>query len=258
MQGFFIDLYILRTIMDYGRQEERGRSMRKEAEIMTLSEVAQYLKLAEKTIHRLIKKNEIPCVKVASQWRFMKTMIDDWLISRMKVVPQNDLSRLIESGKDIVPLSRITDENLILTDMTAGSREDILKQLTYVLFAEGIIDDKEFFIKKLIEREEMVSTAIGNGIAIPHLRNPKDNSCKRPAMVVGICKEGSDFLSPDGEKTHLFFLISSDSEIVHLRILSTLNRMLSRDDICSLFKEAKTKKDVLEIFIKHEKPGGEK
>lgn len=226
--------------------------MKKDAEILTLSEVASYLKLAEKTIHRMIKKNEIPCVKVASQWRFMKTMIDDWLIAKMKVVPQNDLSRLIESGKGLVPLSRITNENLIIMDINSGSKESILEQLTMPLLAEGIIDNKDLFIKKLIEREGMVSTAIGNGIAIPHLRNPGESLCKKPAMVIGVCKEGSDFLSPDGQNTHLFFLISSDSEIVHLRILSKLNDLLRREEILDSFKTVTTKQDLMEIFIKNE------
>ena len=71
-------------------------------EIMTLSEVASYLKIAEKTVSRMITRGEIPCTKVASQWRFMKSMIDDWLISRMNVVPQNDLAKILENPEGLI------------------------------------------------------------------------------------------------------------------------------------------------------------
>ncbi len=206
-----------------------------DTEIMTLSEVAAYLKIAEKTVSRMIIRNEIPCTKVASQWRFMKSMIDDWLISRMNVVPQNDLARILESPEGLIPFSRILSEELILTNLKPGTKKDILNQLVEPLVEMEVVDDKEDFLRKLLAREKMVSTGIGRGVAIPHLRHPKENPGGGPRLVIGICPEGTDYDSMDGHATHLFFLLISDSETLHLRTLAKLNGILREGDFIKRF-----------------------
>lgn len=206
-----------------------------DTEIMTLSEVAAYLKIAEKTVSRMIIRNEIPCTKVASQWRFMKTMIDDWLISRMNVVPQNDLARVLESPEGLIPFSRIVSPELILTHIAPGSKKDILSQLVEPLVEMEVVEDKEEFLRKLLAREKMVTTGIGRGVAIPHLRHPKENPGGGPRLVIGICPKGTDYESMDGELTHLFFLLISDSETLHLRTLAKINGILREGDFIKKF-----------------------
>jgi len=75
----------------------------KSTELLTLAEVAHYLKVAEKTVLRMVHNNEIPSIKVASQWRFRRSMIDDWLMSQMKSPPKNELVKLIEATRQPVP-----------------------------------------------------------------------------------------------------------------------------------------------------------
>jgi excisionase family DNA binding protein len=221
-------------------------------EIMTLSEVAAYLKIAEKTVSRMITRGEIPCTKVASQWRFMKSMIDDWLISRMNVVPQNDLAKILENPEGLIPFTRLTSEELILDNVKPGTKKDILSQLIQPLVQQEIIEDAEDFLRKLLTREKMVTTGIGRGVAIPHLRHPKENPGGGPRMVVGICKAGTDYESMDGRMTHLFFLLVSDSEVVHLRVMAKLNQILREGDFVARLTNAK-KTEVLPILIEGEK-----
>lgn len=199
-------------------------------EILTLAEVASYLKIAEKTVLRMIARDEIPCVKVASQWRFMKGMIDDWLISRMNVVPQNDLARVLEQPHGLLPLSRLLRAESILTEIVPGTKRQILEQLIKPLVQEEFVVNPQDFLDKLLKREKMVSTAIGRGIAIPHLRHPKENPGGEPRLVLGVCRPGTDYESLDGKLTHLFFLVISDSEVLHLRTLAKLNQILREGD----------------------------
>jgi excisionase family DNA binding protein len=223
-----------------------------ENEIMTLSEVASYLKIAEKTVSRMIIRGEIPCTKVASQWRFMKAMIDDWLISRMNVVPQNDLAKILENPEGLIPFTRITNEELIVPNLVPGTKRDILTQLIRPLVSQEIIEDPDDFLRKLLAREKMVTTGIGRGVAIPHLRHPRENPGGGPRMVVGICRPGTDYESIDGKLTHLFFLLVSDSEVVHLRVLAKLNQILREGNFVSRLIAA-SKEEVLDILIEGEK-----
>ncbi|NNM67996.1 MAG: PTS transporter subunit EIIA [Spirochaetales bacterium] len=223
-----------------------------ENEIMTLSEVASYLKIAEKTVSRMIIRGEIPCTKVASQWRFMKAMIDDWLISRMNVVPQNDLAKILENPEGLIPFTRITNEELIVPNLVPGTKRDILTQLIRPLVSQEIIEDPDDFLRKLLAREKMVTTGIGRGVAIPHLRHPRENPGGGPRMVVGICRPGTDYESIDGKLTHLFFLLVSDSEVVHLRVLAKLNQILREGNFVSRLIAA-SKEEVLDILVEGEK-----
>jgi PTS system nitrogen regulatory IIA component len=224
-------------------------------EIMTLSEVAVYLRLAEKTVLRMVHKGQIPCAKVASQWRFLRSMMDDWLIAKMRVVPQNDLARLIESSPEVVPLSRLLKAEYVILDIRPGTKEDVLHQLVQPLLRSQFIDRGGPFVDKLLERERIVSTAVGKGVAIPHLRNPQENPGGGPLLVVGICREGTDFEAPDGEKTHLFFLLCTDSEVVHLRVLAKVNRIAGRKDAMARLICAESPAEVLQVLIRADQEG---
>jgi len=227
-------------------------------QVMTLAEVARYLKLAEKTVLRMVHKGEIPCAKVASQWRFLRPMIDDWLVAKMQVIPKNDLARLIENGSDTVPLSRLIREELIVLDVRPGGKQEVLGQLVQPLVENNLVDEKERFLEKLMDRERMVSTAVGRGVAVPHLRNPRENPGGGPVLVVGICRAGTDFGSPDGEKTHLFFLICTDSEVVHLRVLARFNSIVRKGDTVSGLIRSNTRTEVMQALLQAEQEGGKR
>jgi PTS system nitrogen regulatory IIA component len=222
---------------------------------MTLSEVALYLRLAEKTVLRMVHKGQIPCAKVASQWRFLRSMIDDWLLAKMRVVPQNDLVRLIESSPEAVPLARLLKEENVVLRIRPGTKEEVLRQLVRPLLRSKFIDREKPFVDKLLQREEIISTAMSRGVAIPHLRKPQENPSGGPVLVVGICPEGTNFEAPDGEKTRLFFLLSTHSDVVHLRILAKVNRIARRKEVMTGLIGCKSPAEVLRVLIRANQRG---
>jgi len=226
--------------------------MENRTEIMTLAETAEYLKLSEKTVLKMAGAGEIPCAKVANQWRFVKTVLEDWLISRMKVIPQNDMSRLIEAEYDLVPINRLIDESLVLTDLKPAPKREILRLLVERARENGLIEDEENLLEKLIDRESLVSTAVGRGIALPHLRKPSSKYVHGPRIVVGMCREGLDFNSLDGGKTHLVFLILTDSETVHLRVMARITGILRDEEVLNALLKAKTAKQIIGIFAEYQ------
>lgn len=203
--------------------------------LMTLSDLAGYLQVAEKTILRMINRGEIPAVRVGSQWRFSRSMIDDWILSNMQVVPKNDISKLMENSHDLVPLSRLVDAESVIMDLKPGKREDVLRQLIRPLIKRGQINDEESYLQILISREELMTTAIGP-VAFPHARNPRENEAADPCVIAGICREGTEFGALDGSPTYLFLLPFTDSEIIHLRLMAKM---------ASLFKDPENVRRIL-------------
>ncbi|MBT3274630.1 MAG: PTS transporter subunit EIIA [Spirochaetales bacterium] len=221
--------------------------------LLTVADLASQLQLAERTILRMIHKGEIPCLRIASQWRFVPTQIEQWLHSRAVTGGESGestgLSTLIENSPESVPLSRLTGEQFIVADLRAGTREEVLEQLVEPMAAAGIVTDSAAYLEKLLAREELMTTAIGNGVAIPHVRNPRENPVKQPVVVIGVCREGTAFASLDGDATRLFFLLAAVNEVVHLGLIARINRFLLRPGVVEGLSLAKSAREVFEILI---------
>lgn len=218
-------------------------------EILTLQEVSEYLQLSDKTLLKMVKAGEIPCAKIANQWRFSKTMLDDWITSKMNVIPQNDFSRLVEKEFDFIKASRLIDEDLIILNLKGETPEEVINELAERAYKNELVVNKDEFIKKLLEREKLTSTSIGQGIALPHLRKPCGTIVTEPKIVVGFSKNGVDFASLDGEKTYIFLLLLSDSEVVHLKLLSKVSQILSKPGNAEKLKAFKDKNEIIKFFI---------
>ncbi len=221
----------------------------KEKEILTLQEVADYLQLSDKTVLKMVKSGEIPCAKIANQWRFSKVMLDDWLTAKMEVIPQNDFSRLVEKEYDFIKISRLIDEDSIITNLKSSTAQEVITELAENAYKNELVNNKDEFIKKLLEREQLTSTSIGQGVALPHLRKPSGTFVTEPKIIIGRSAKGIDFASLDGKKTTVFLLLLSDSEVVHLKILSKLSQILSKEENMKKLKSAESPADFIKFFI---------
>jgi excisionase family DNA binding protein len=202
--------------------------MSEDDNVMTLAEMADYLKIAKRSLLRMAQNGDIPGTKIASQWRFMRTVVDDWMISRMKNLPSGELEKLIQSEKVPLPLYRLLRPELVGLGIRPGPKRQILEQLLDLLADGGQPVDRRIFLQKLLDREDMVSTAIFPGIALPHFRKPEECPLAEPRVVLGVCREGTDFDSLDGRPTNAFFLLCSGNVVVHLKIIAELALLFRR------------------------------
>lgn len=188
-------------------------------DILTLTEIAHYLKLADRTVLKMVHNNEIPCLKIANQWRFIKPVVDDWLRSKLNFLPEKNSD--IHNGFDI-RVSRLIKQEFLLSDIKKGTKRDVIGQLIAPLLNNNLIDNKDFLLHKLLEREEMLPTSIGNGFAVPHVREINDNPVKQNYLVMGICEDGTDFGAWDNKLTHVFLLVGTINNVIHLKLLSQI------------------------------------
>jgi excisionase family DNA binding protein len=211
--------------------------------IMTLGEVADYLKVGEKSVLRMVRRGELPAAKVASQWRFVRAMVDDWLMARMQTASPAALLAVI-GQQGVVPLARLLSEPFIRLDLVPGTKRAILEQLVAPLGEHSIVSDAAGFVGGLLDREELVSTAVGSGIALPHLRNPEDCPPGAARLVFGHCRQGTDFCALDGAPTRLFFLLCIADEAVHLMVLARLALILRDSNVVARLLAAASPREV--------------
>jgi nitrogen PTS system EIIA component len=133
----------------------------------------------------------------------------------------------------------------IKADLVAEDKDGAIRELVAGLVgSKDIVEgEQEGIIKAIMKREELGSTGIGRGVAVPHTKHP---SVARLIGTVGVSVEGVDFNSLDGEKVQLFFLLISppDRPSDHLRALENISRQLRDDTFCRFLKQAKTAEDV--------------
>jgi mannitol/fructose-specific phosphotransferase system IIA component (Ntr-type) len=137
----------------------------------------------------------------------------------------------------------------IKAELMEDGKDGVIEELVESLVAAGQIErqDKESIIKAIMKREELGSTGIGRGVAVPHTKHP---SVDRLVGTVGVSAEGVDFDSLDGEKVQLFFLLISppDRPGDHLRALENISRQLRDDTFCRFLKQSKSAEDIQQLL----------
>lgn len=137
----------------------------------------------------------------------------------------------------------------IKADLGADDKPAAIRELVESLSAAGAIpgSDAAGIVAAIMKREELGSTGIGRGVAVPHTKHP---SVERLVGTVGISVEGVDFNSLDGDKVQLFFLLVSppDRPGDHLRALENISRQLRDEMFCRFLKQAKTAQDIQQLL----------
>jgi len=134
----------------------------------------------------------------------------------------------------------------IESDMRSTTKEDAVRELVALLKRAGAISDEDSVAKIVLEREELGTTGIGEGIAVPH---GKSNAVDKLVAAFGRSEKGIDFASIDNQPVHLLFLLVApiDSAGPHLMALARISRLLKNTDFRASLKKAKGRSEILEI-----------
>ncbi len=103
-----------------------------------------------------------------------------------------------------------------------------------------------------MRREQLLSTAIGQGVAIPHPRFPDKLTFKEPHIIIARSKVGVDYDAPDNKKVHLFFLPCGQSQFVHLRLVAKISKLLHIPNVIKRFMKVECAQDIIQILIAFE------
>ena len=137
----------------------------------------------------------------------------------------------------------------IRTSVEVDDKEQVIRSMATALLESGKIDQDqhEGIVEAILKREELGSTGIGRGVAVPHTKHPSVNEL---VGTVAVSEEGVDFDSLDGEKVHLLFLLVSppDRPGDHLRALENISRQLRDETFCRFLKQSKTPDDVWQLL----------
>lgn len=230
---------------------------------MSLEEFARHIGMNVLDVEKLAARGKLPGEKIGGQWRFIRPRVTEWLQQEMPTLSEDRLravERAMATDPD-GPMQHIVTGLLgmggIDLCIRAGSRRSILHELVCLAGRTGILYDAEGLFEAVEAREEMCSTALPNGVAIPHARQPMPYVSAEPLICLGRVPQGLPFGSPDGALTSLFFLLCSHDDRQHLQILARLVRILDRETVEALQAVAAAE-DALSLLIRREEQVADK
>ncbi|MDR1419226.1 MAG: PTS sugar transporter subunit IIA [Treponema sp.] len=209
-------------------------------DILTIEEVAKYLRVSERTVYDWAQKGEIPSGKIGTVWRFKKSDIETWV---------ND--RLSGNRMGLQPASISVDAIISpgrILFLNYSSRRDVLVALADNLGGAPQVKNRQELIQEILRREELMSTTIGRGIAIPHIRL---SSVTDLVVSVGISRvDITDFKALDDEPVRLVFMIAAayNQHAYYLQTLSFFSARLKNRELRDSLLAAKTEDEVYGIL----------
>ncbi len=156
----------------------------------------------------------------------------------------------------MLKISDAVGEELIISELSARSKQEVLREFSDLLAETGKVEDKDELVRILAAREALGSTGIGDGVAIPHGKMKGINGI---VLAFGRSRRGVEFDSLDGEPAHLFFLLIApeDAPGEHLKALARISRLMKNGGFRDALMRAADKKEIKRIIAQEEdsRPG---
>ncbi len=209
---------------------------------LELQEVAELLNVPENVLLKLVSDGKVPSYNINGSYRFNREEIESWVMADKGGHEGHKPS----SGALRYNLFRALNNGDVYTDLECDSKEELIRE-TMQRLAPGLRLDPDVLFELFMERENLMSTAVGQGFAIPHARDFLMDG-HRDAVAVVFLNKPINYGALDGKPVHtLFFLLASDDK-KHLALLSKIAHLTSNNKLCLQLQQKPQKTELLEII----------
>jgi len=223
-------------------------------EFMTLDELVQLLGRDRRQVEKLVQRGVIPGRRIGGEWRFNDIEITHWLEQDLRALDDEGLAQLEQSQRS-TELESLSPIQVLLTPETcevpldAGTKPAVLQALVELAGRTWHVWDPAAILKAVKDREDVMSTAFENGVAIPHPRNPLPEALGQSVIAFGRTSSGIPFGAPRRVLTDLFFLVLARDAATHLQILARLGRILQREGFVDQLRTAESGMKAYQMLI---------
>lgn len=200
---------------------------------LSMKDVMEIIDAPESAVLKFIKSGKLPAHKINHQYRFNKQDLKEWIIRNNISVSEKTIKNFFAEP---VSLEGLLVRGGALTIKGGHDIREILKNAVSKMKMPPETTPEEV-LSSLLEREEMMPTSIGMGIAIPHPRNPVISDVENESITMCMLEEPREYGSLDGKKVHTLFIIMSANPRRHLEILSKLVFICRRERFAGMLEE---------------------
>ncbi|HOD53371.1 MAG TPA: PTS sugar transporter subunit IIA [Candidatus Cloacimonadota bacterium] len=211
--------------------------------LLSVAEAAKYLKVAESVVIEMINSGTFKEQKTGKSVKVDKIEIDEWLTN----LNENEeaylaMKRTICRFQDYFKI-----ENIFL-DFEADNKYEAIAVMSRKARDLKLVRDHRWLYEVVVAREELVSTAVGEGVAMLHPRHMHPTKIKTPSILFGRSVQGVEFDAPDNQPVSIFFMLLLHNDMQHLFSLSFLSKFLKTGDNLQTLLNANTPEDIMKCF----------
>lgn len=209
----------------------------------TLDELSLQLGRDVREVEKLVNRGRIPGHKRAGEWSFQATEVTQWLEQEMRTFSEPELAALENSHRSLeddadVPVTSLMSLDTVQVPLEGRTKRSVLEGLVEVAGRTYQIWEPATVLKAVLEREELMSTAFDNGVAMPHPRQTLTGSIGDSVVAFGRTSSPIIFGAANNSLTDLFFLVICLDTKTHLRVLARLGRMLQLPGFTQSLRDA--------------------
>lgn len=204
--------------------------------MIKVADVAELMQIDEKTVLRWIRKEGLAAVELNGVYQINRVDLLEWATDHgIKVPPA--LFVADNKALDLPSLAEALEAGGVFCSVPGNDKLSVLQNLVANLSLPPQVDP-EFLLQVLLAREALGTTAIGDGIAIPHVRNPILVNLPSPAITLSFLEQPVDFGALDGKPVEIVFMLISPTVKIHLHLLSKLAYALRNDTFRAVLRHA--------------------
>jgi PTS system nitrogen regulatory IIA component len=226
-------------------------------DMMDLTQLAAYLHRDAREVSKLASRGHLPAHKVGGEWRFARAEINQWLEGQLPGYTEQQLTALetrghAEAEQEALVTGLLRPESMAVP-LTSRSRPSVLRDLVSLAEQTWNVYDPEALLAAVQQREELASTALPAGVAIPHPRRAAAKALGDSVMAYGRTVSGIPFNEPSGTLTDIFFLVCCQDDRTHLQVLARLSRLLLRPGFLDALRAAETVEETWDLLAAAER-----
>jgi len=221
-------------------------------DVMDLDQLAVYLQRDTREVSRMASRGYLPGHKVAGEWRFYPAEINHWIETQMHAYTEQELTALEKgpdrSGEQLPLVSSMLAESTIAVPLKASSRASVLKELVRLAEQSWNVYDAEAILEAIKQREEMGSTALDSGVAIPHPRRALPKALGDHVVAYGRTGNAVPFGTGRSGLTDIFFLVCCRDDRTQLGVMARLARLMLRPGFVDELRAAQGPAETLQVI----------
>jgi nitrogen PTS system EIIA component len=214
-------------------------------EMMNVDQLAVFLQRDARELQKLASRGQLPAHKVSGEYRFHPAEIHHWLETQIPGYTEEELTNLEQGaasrGHSVEPLlTSLLSPATMAIPLSASTKASVLNNMVKLAEQSFQVYDPAAILQAIKLREELCSTALEAGVAIPHPRRPLASALGESVVAFGRTSSPVPFGAPDGGLTDLFFLVCCRDDATHLRVLARLSRLMLREDFLDQLRAAES------------------
>jgi nitrogen PTS system EIIA component len=222
---------------------------------LKMKDIIDLFDVPEKTILQWIEEKRMPSYRIKNQYYFNKAEVNEWILKNNIAVSEKILDLSLTNRP--VSLIGLVKRGDVHYDVKGRTVRDVINEVVKTIPLPKSTD-RDTVLASLLQREEMMTTAVGKGIALPHPRNPIISDIDDEGISVCFLKHEVDYGALDGVPVHILFIIISSNAKRHLEILSKISFLCRQEEFLAMMKDTPKKKEFLCYVERVEREWGER